>query len=64
MRIKQSPEKILGMTETANKPNRKTTQFSEFQQKDVNSEKCMYFHVIQRNIHLKNGTERNRTSNS
>lgn len=63
MRIKQPPEKILAMTETANEPNRKTTEFSDFQQKDANSGKCTYFHCYTKNIHLKNGTERNKTSN-
>lgn len=58
MRRKQPPEKILAMTETANKPSRKTTEFSEFQQKDANSRSACVFTVIQRTF-LKNGTEQN-----
>lgn len=54
MRRKPSPEKTFAMTETANKPTRKTTEFSKFQQKDANSRKCMYFHCYTKNIHLKN----------
>lgn len=63
MRQKQSPE-ITAMTETANKPSRKIREFSKFQQKDANSGKSMYFHSYTKNIHLKNGTEGNKTSNS
>lgn len=62
MRRKQSPEKILAMTETANKPSRKTTEFSKFLQKDANSGSACIFTVIQRTYTSK--MEVSKTSNS
>lgn len=43
MRRKQPPEKIPAMPETTNKPSRKTTEFSKFQQRDANSGSACIF---------------------